>query len=177
MRKLLIVVDMQHDFTFGALKNYEAISVIPKVLKKVNEFEGEVIYTLDTHTPDYLNTQEGKKLPIVHCVDGTKGHNLVEPLLDVQKVMGSKLYRKPTFGSIELASDIAKWHAENPIDEIEICGVCTDICVISNAMLIKANVPEVKIVVDASCSAGVTPETHKNALEAMKMCQIEVINA
>lgn len=176
MNKLLIVVDMQHDFTFGALKNLEAISVIPKVLKKVNEFEGEVIYSLDTHTEDYLNTQEGKYLPVIHCVEGTKGHNLVEPLLDVQKVMGSKTYNKPTFGSVKLAEDIAKWHTETPIDEIELCGVCTDICVISNAMLLKAFVPEVKITVDASCSAGVSVESHLNALEAMKMVQINIIN-
>lgn len=175
MRKLLIVVDMQHDFTFGALRNTEAILAIPKVLKKVNEFDGEVIYTLDTHYEDYLNTQEGQKLPVIHCVEGTKGHNLVEPLLDVQKVMGSKIYKKNTFGSVDLASDIKAWNQEAPIDEIEICGVCTDICVISNAMMIKAHVPEVKLVVDASCCAGITPESHQNALEAMKMCQIEVI--
>lgn len=176
MRKLLIVVDMQHDFTFGALRNTEAIQIIPKVLKKVNEFEGEVIYTLDTHYEDYLNTQEGKKLPIVHCVEGTKGHNLVEPLLDVQKVMGSKTYTKNTFGSVELAVDIKKWNQEKSFDEIEICGVCTDICVISNAMMIKAHVPEVKITVDASSCAGISPESHQNALEAMKMCQIDIIN-
>lgn len=176
MNKLLVVIDMQNDFTFGSLGTSEAIAVIPKVLQKVNHHDGKVVYTLDTHHEDYLQTQEGKKLPVIHCVEGTRGHQLVEPLLDVQKVMRSKVYLKNTFGSEELARDIQEMHRENPIDEIELVGVCTDICVISNALLIKAAVPEVTIKVDASACAGVNPASHINALEAMKMCQIEVIN-
>lgn len=176
MNKLLVVVDMQNDFTFGSLGNPEAVSVIPNVLRLINLFEGDVVYTLDTHGEDYLSTQEGKKLPVVHCVAGTKGHELVEPLLDIQKVMGSKTYIKHTFGSEKLAQDIKAMHATKPFDEIVLAGVCTDICVISNAMLIKAAVPEVTIKVDASACAGVTPQSHLNALEAMKMCQIEIVN-
>lgn len=173
MRKILIVVDMQVDFTFGALKNEEAIAIIPAVKEKIEWFNGEVIFTLDTHTEDYLQTQEGKKLPVEHCIKGTAGHRLVSTLEPYAE--NAKVYEKETFGSVTLAEDLAKEHEKLPIDEITLCGVCTDICVISNAMLIKAALPEVRVKVDSKCCAGVTPQSHSTALDAMRACQIEVV--
>ncbi len=173
MRKLLIVVDMQKDFTYGALRNEDAIAVIPNVRKKIEGFDGEVIFTLDTHTPDYLDTQEGKKLPVVHCVKGTDGHKLVDELADLAE--GALVLEKETFGSISLGEILKKNHEVKPYDEITLIGVCTDICVISNAMIVKAALPEVTVKVDSSCCAGVTTESHNTALDAMKACQIEVI--
>lgn len=173
MRKLLIVVDMQVDFTFGALKNEDAIAIIPAVKEKIERFGGEVIFTLDTHTDDYMQTQEGKKLPVPHCIKGTAGHRLVsvlEPLAEK-----ARIYEKETFGCVKLALDLAEENRAEPIDEITLCGICTDICVISNAMLIKAALPEVTVKVDSKLCAGVTPDSHNTALNAMKACQIEVI--
>ena len=169
--KLLIVVDMQNDFTFGALKNDDAVSVIPKIKSKLNSFNGDVIFTRDTHTNEYMNTQEGRKLPVPHCIKGENGYEIVDELKDIQQKNNYPVYDKPTFGCMKLAEDIA---AKNCYDEIELVGVCTDICVISNAMLIKAAVPEVTVKVDSSCCAGVTKESHDIALKAMAGCQIEV---
>ena len=128
----------------------------------------EVIFTMDTHSEDYLNTQEGKNLPVVHCVKNTKGWEIIPELLPFTQ--NRTVIEKPTFGSMELAKlvNAAKY------DEIELIGLCTDICVISNAMIIKAAAPEIPISIDSSCCAGVTPESHNNALEAMKMCQIAI---
>ena len=173
MRRILIVVDMQVDFTFGALKNEEAIAIIPKIKNKVEWFGGEVIFTLDTHDDDYMQTQEGKNLPVPHCIKGTAGHRLVSSLEPYAE--NAKIYEKETFGSVKLSQDLIEEHKKLPIDEITLCGVCTDICVISNAMLIKAALPDVKIRVDSKCCAGATPESHNVALNAMKACQIEVI--
>lgn len=174
--KYLIVVDMQNDFITGSLGTKEAQEILPKVIEKAQNYDGTVVYTRDTHTEDYLNTQEGKKLPVMHCILSEPGWNLDEKLQKVVAKRNSKIYQKPTFGCIELVRDLERTNRKEAIEEIELCGLCTDICVISNALLIKAYMPEVPVCVDASCCAGVTPKSHKNALEAMKMCQITIKN-
>lgn len=169
MSKLLVVVDMQKDFVDGSLGTAEAIKIVPSVVKEIENFDGDVVFTLDTHSSIYLETQEGKNLPVPHCIKGTDGWKLdkvIEPLS-----LGRKIFEKPTFGSVELAEYVAN----GDYDDITLIGLCTDICVLSNAMLIKAFLPEVKVSVKASCCAGVTPESHENALSAMKMCQINII--
>ncbi len=170
---ILIVVDMQIDFITGALGTTEAQAIVPKVAGKLRTFDGEVIFTRDTHTPDYLSTQEGKNLPVEHCIRDTDGWQ-IEPLLTA--VRSGKVIDKATFGSTELAIYLADLHERKVIERIALVGLCTDICVISNALLIKATLPEVEIAVDAACCAGVTPESHRNALNAMKMCQIKIEN-
>ncbi len=172
MRRLLIVIDMQNDFTFGALRNEDAINVIDRVKEKIESFDGEVIFTLDTHFDDYLSTQEGKKLPVPHCIKGTQGHELVDALKPFAE--SALVIEKETFGSVYLADYLKTEHKIEPFVEITLIGVCTDICVISNAMIAKAALPEVTVKVDSSCCAGVTPESHDTALLAMKACQIEV---
>lgn len=174
--KYLIVVDMQKDFITGSLGTKEAQAILAGVVEKVRTYEGKVIFTRDTHGADYLDTQEGKKLPVKHCIVNEEGWHLADELIDLQEKTGWKVYDKPTFGSVELASELKKESEQTAIEEIELCGLCTDICVISNALLIKAFLPEVPIAVDAKCCAGVTPESHQNALEAMKMCQVEIRN-
>lgn len=173
--KYLIVVDMQNDFVTGSLGTKEAQAIVPAVVKKVRKYDGRVIFTKDTHTADYLNTQEGKKLPVEHCIEGQEGWQLFGELEKVAKEDGCKVYKKPTFGCVELAADLKAINAGEPIEEIELCGLCTDICVISNALLLKAFMPEVPVCVDASCCAGVTVTSHQNALDAMKMCQINIV--
>ena len=174
--KYLIVVDMQKDFITGSLGTKEAQAIQAGVVEKVRTYEGKVIFTRDTHGADYLDTQEGKKLPVKHCIRNEEGWHLADELKDLQEKTGWKVYDKPTFGSVELATELKKESEQTAIEEIELCGLCTDICVISNALLLKAFLPEAPIVVDAKCCAGVTPESHQNALEAMKMCQIEIRN-
>ena len=195
VNKLLVVVDMQNDFIDGSLGTKEAQEIVPKVIEKIKNFDGIIVATMDTHDENYLSTQEGKNLPVKHCICGEDGWHLNEEvrkalLLSEMFCRNDKQenaiwllenYCKETFGSLELMDDCYDEFGEDgqshPEDvEITLIGLCTDICVISNAMLLKAALPEAKIVVDASCCAGVTPESHKNALEAMKMCQIEVIN-
>lgn len=173
-KKLLIVIDMQEDFTYGALRNEEAIRIIPNVVEKVKQYEGAVIFTRDTHEADYMTTQEGRKLPVPHCIRSTPGWELVEPLAALCREKGCRVVDKPTFGSVRLAQELAAENAVQPFDEIELVGVCTDICVISNAMLVKAAMPEVTIKVDPACCAGVTVQSHDTALAAMRACQIEV---
>lgn len=174
MGKLLVVVDMQNDFIDGALGSDEAVKIVDNVCEKINNFDGDIVYTMDTHSKDYLSTSEGKKLPVEHCITGTDGWQLNCSVENALKKKGAydKRYMKNTFGSILLAEDLSKAYA---LKEITIIGLCTDICVISNALLLKAYMPEVKISVDGSCCAGVTPESHENALSAMKMCQIDII--
>ena len=171
MKKLLIVIDMQNDFIDGSLGTKEARAIVPAVLAKIESYPPEaVIATMDTHGPDYLKTQEGKKLPVEHCIKGTDGWRIrpeIEALLSK-----ARIYEKPTFGCEKLAADLK---AEKGLKEVEIIGLCTDICVVSNALLIKAALPELKIKVDSSCCAGVTPEKHLAALETMRSCQIEVV--
>lgn len=169
--KVLVIVDMQNDFIDGALGTKEAQAIVPKVKEKLLSWrkEGElVLFTRDTHETDYLETQEGKKLPVSHCIRGTKGWEISAEL----PTETDQIVDKPTFGSLELAEYVK---GLKNLESMELVGLCTDICVISNALLLKAALPETIIRVDASCCAGVTPESHRNALEAMKMCQIEVI--
>ena len=172
--KYLIVVDMQNDFITGSLGTKEAEAILPKVIEKVKNFEGTIIYTKDTHQADYLSTQEGKNLPVEHCIEGSWGWELAGELETMCK--DNKVFNKPTFGSVELANYLAEENKKETIEAIELCGLCTDICVISNAFVIKANLTEVPVSVDATCCAGVTPESHRNALSAMKMCQVAVVN-
>ena len=173
MKKYLIVVDMQNDFIDGSLGTKEAEAIVDKVAEKIRGFDGDVIFTRDTHTPDYLDTQEGKRLPVVHCVKDSKGWLIREGLEAIRPAL---ILDKPTFGSAELGAMLAQRDLEEKIDSITLVGLCTDICVISNALLLKAFLPETPIAVDAACCAGVTPESHRNALAAMKMCQIEIEN-
>jgi len=172
--KYLIVVDMQNDFITGSLGTKEAEAILPKVIEKVKSFDCTVIYTKDTHREDYLSTQEGKNLPVEHCMEGTWGWMLADELETLSR--NHKVFHKPTFGSVELAEFLAEENKRETLEEIELCGLCTDICVISNAFVIKAKLTEVPVAVDASCCAGVTPESHINALSAMKMCQVMVRN-
>lgn len=166
MKKTLIVVDMQNDFIDGSLGTKEAQSIVENVRKKIETYRAngdEIIFTRDTHTEDYLDTPEGKKLPVIHCVKGTKGWQIADRL----EFDGALIIDKPTFGW-------TYWN-EMSFDSIELVGLCTDICVVSNALILRAQFPDAEICVDANCCAGVTPETHKAALETMKMCQIDVI--
>ena len=166
MRKTLIVVDMQKDFIDGTLGTKEALAIVDNVKAKIAEYEkqgGQIIFTRDTHQTNYLETNEGKNLPVEHCIEGTDGWELWDGL----EVPGAICINKPTFGYLG-------WK-EYDLEEVELVGLCTDICVVSNALLIKAMYPEIKVKVDASCCAGVTPESHAAALTTMRMCQVEVI--
>lgn len=169
-KKVLVVVDMQKDFIDGALGTKEAVSIVKNVVDKVKDFAGEVIFTRDTHFENYGDTQEGRKLPVPHCIKGTAGWQIADELKSLAE--GTKVFDKPAFGSVELAKYLSN---NSELERVELIGLCTDICVISNAMVIKAFMPEVQVVVDAKCCAGVTPQSHNNALEAMKMCQIEIV--
>ena len=173
MQDILIVVDMQNDFIDGALGTPEAVAIVPAAAEKIRSFPGPVLFTRDTHGPDYLNTQEGRNLPVVHCVKGTPGWELRPEL---QALCRTAPIDKPTFGSAKLGELLLAMDREEPIASVTLIGLCTDICVISNALLVKAFLPEVPVTVDAACCAGVTPESHRNALAAMKMCQIAVEN-
>lgn len=181
MKKILVVVDMQNDFINGALGTKEAEAIVPNVVEKIKNFDGEIFVTYDTHQNNYMNTREGKYLPVSHCIEGTDGWNLnvdIENAL-VKRGKINRVY-KPTFGSTklvdifkEMCDKVQSESGENV--EVTLVGLCSDICVVSNAMLLKANFPEMDIIVDASCCAGVTPESHKAALITMKSCQIDVI--
>ena len=172
MKEYLIVVDMQKDFVDGALGTKEAVAIVPAVVERVKKGEeaGEcILFTRDTHREEYLDTQEGRNLPVKHCIRGTDGWKIIPELLPhVQEV-----FDKPTFGSRLLGEYLLS--KKDEIGKITVIGLCTDICVISNALLIKAFLPEVPIVVEEKCCAGVTPESHENALKAMQSCQIKVI--
>lgn len=184
MNKCLVVVDMQNDFIDGVLGSPEAQAIVDNVCNKIKEYdnnEWDICFTRDTHTESYLNTPEGLKLPVKHCVFGTEGWELNEKVQNALKLKWNYSlydYNKNTFGSNRLVKDILEWHESKPYDEVELIGLCTDICVISNAMLLKNAFYDkfVEITVDASCCAGVTPEKHKAALEVMKSLQINVIN-
>ncbi len=176
MRKLLVVIDMQNDFIDAALGSAEAVAIVEPVKEKIRSYPAEDIYvTMDTHGEDYLQTQEGKYLPVEHCIKGTDGWQIREDIEDLL-TDDAKIFEKPTFGSTELAESLRAL-SENEEIEIELVGLCTDICVVSNAMLLKAFMPEIKISVDAACCAGVTPEKHAAALETMRSCQIQVTGA
>ncbi|MBQ2000611.1 MAG: isochorismatase family cysteine hydrolase [Acutalibacteraceae bacterium] len=165
MKKTLIVIDMQNDFIDMALGTKEAVAIVPKVNEKIESYAkngDEIIYTRDTHAENYLDTPEGKKLPVPHCIKGTKGWEIADGLY----VEGSKVIDKPNFGW-------PNW-TEEDLEEVELIGLCTDICVVSNALIIKAAFPNAVVKVDKACCAGVTPESHEAALITMKMCQIDV---
>ena len=173
MKKILVVVDMQNDFIDGALGSAEARAIVPKVVEKIKSYPADcIIATRDTHESDYLQTSEGKYLPVEHCIKGTKGWEIREEVsLAMPKAL---LVDKPTFGSTQLVKLLQSENANEEI-EIELVGLCTDICVVTNALLLKTGLPDVKISVDVSCCAGVTPESHEAALFTMKMCQVEVL--
>lgn len=169
----LIVIDMQKDFVDGALGTSEAVAIVPGVVEKIKNFDGRVLFTRDTHHENYMETQEGKNLPVPHCIEGTEGFELIP---EIKVLCSSEPVDKPTFGSASLGQMLAEENAKETIESITLIGLCTDICVISNAFIIKAFLPEVPIIVDADCCAGVTPESHLRALESMKTCQIQIIN-
>ncbi|MBQ9250682.1 MAG: cysteine hydrolase [Oscillospiraceae bacterium] len=177
MQDILLVIDMQTDFVDGALGTAEAVRIVPAVAARIDEAiaRGEQIYfTRDTHQANYLDTQEGRKLPVVHCVQGTPGWEIVPQLKDYAQ--GRTVVDKPSFGSTRLAELLAEANEKEPIRQVTLIGLCTDICVISNALLVKAQLPEVPILVDAACCAGVTPASHQNALAAMQACQIDIVH-
>lgn len=171
MKKILVVVDMQKDFINGALGTKEAEAIVDCVAETVKCFDGEVIFTRDTHNENYLETQEGRNLPVPHCIQGTDGWQL-DKKLECLRTDSMKIFDKPTFGSMALAAYLK---TQEDLESVTLVGLCTDICVISNALLIKAALPETEIRVIEKCCAGVTPQSHKNALEAMKMCQIKIV--
>ena len=174
MRKILVVVDMQNDFIDGALGSPEAQAIVSNVVNKINDFKDEIIVTYDTHQGNYMETREGKYLPVPHCIENTNGW-LLQPNVEVALISSNVIrIKKPTFGAVQFVNMLKGMDEKNT--EITLIGLCTDICVVSNAMLLKANYPEANIIVDASCCAGVTVESHKAALTTMKMCQIEIIN-
>ena len=172
MRKLLIVIDMQNDFIDGALGTPEAGAIVENVKEKIRSYQvGDVFATMDTHGPDYLQTQEGQNLPVEHCIRGTKGWEIRE---DIAQILNcAVIFEKPTFGSVEMAAALKAMSEQEEI-ELELIGLCTDICVVSNALLLKAAMPEVRISVDSSCCAGVTPQLHEAALNTMRSCQVLV---
>ena len=171
MQSILVIVDMQNDFVDGALGSPEAVAILEKIKAKRDGFAGKVYYTRDTHGEDYLATREGKYLPVPHCIKGSEGWQIVPSLTPRA---GDRVVDKPTFGSTELVELLLADNGSDPIESVTLVGVCTDICVISNAMLIKAARPEIDVVVDGSCCAGVSPESHDRALASMKTCQIIV---
>ena len=181
--KILIVVDMQNDFINGALGTPEAAGIVEKVVKRIESSKDEVIlFTRDTHQENYLDTPEGKKLPVVHCVEGTSGWEINESIQNAWKQntdtivlpeLRENTFNKDVFGSVDLVAFLKSYGSE--ITEIELLGVCTDICVISNSIMIKNTLPNVEVRVNAACCAGVTPESHTAALQVMEMCQIEII--
>ena len=173
MKNFLVVVDMQNDFVDGALGSAEAVAIVLNVVDKIKNFDGEIFVTLDTHFDNYMETAEGKKLPVPHCIKGTTGWEL-NP--EVAKALEGKKYtvvEKLTFGSVDLPKLMGQAAGDEAFS-VELMGLCTDICVVSNALLLKAHYPENNIAVDASCCAGVTPKSHNEALATMGMCQIEI---
>ena len=169
--KILVIVDMQNDFIDGALGTPEAVSIVPYVKEVIESFDGKVLFTRDTHFADYMDTQEGKNLPVPHCVKDTEGWQIRKELDALRK---TPAIDKITFGSKDLVEILKE---EPSVESITFVGLCTDICVISNVMLTKAFFPEIPLIVDAKACAGVTPESHQNALAAMKMCQVRIVNA
>ena len=176
--KVLVVVDMQNDFVTDALGTAEAVAIVPAVVERVKQAReaGErIFFTRDTHESVYLQTQEGRKLPVEHCLRGSRGWEIVPRLKALSEAPGVEILDKPSFGSTVLGERLRALDAEQGVETITLVGLCTDICVISNALLAKAFLPEVPIRVEAACCAGVTPASHENALAAMRVCQIEVV--
>lgn len=174
MKKILVVVDMQNDFVDGTLGTNEAAAIVDNVAEKIISHNGLIFVTFDTHFENYMDTSEGKKLPVPHCIKNTNGWKLNDRVADALKDKDYRSIEKLTFGSVELPAEIKRECGDEDF-EIELIGLCTDICVVSNALILKAYYPEIKISVDSSCCAGVTPELHTAALATMKSCQIDVI--
>lgn len=172
MKRFLIVVDMQKDFVDGALGTKEAVQIVPNAIQKIRGFDGTIFVTLDTHSEDYLSTAEGQKLPVPHCVKGTEGWMLNGEIAGALKGRRVIKVEKPAFGSLALPELIAR-EAGGEAFSLELIGLCTDICVVSNALILKAAFPDAPVKVDAACCAGVSPETHRAALEVMRCCQID----
>lgn len=172
MNDILVVVDMQNDFIDGALGTAEAVGIVDRVAELISDFEGRIIFTRDTHGADYLDTGEGRRLPIPHCIKPSRGWQISDKL-DTSRALA--VIDKPTFGSTELAELLRKENELQVLGSVTLVGLCTDICVISNAMLIKAALPETDIRVIADACAGVSPTSHNVALEAMKACQIDIV--
>ena len=171
--EILVVVDMQNDFLTGTLGSNDTEKVIPNVVNAIENFKGEIFFTKDTHTDSYLDTQEGKHLPVKHCLENSWGWQICDKINKYTK--GRTIVNKQTFGSVELAKKLYQINIKDKIESITFIGVCTDVCVIANAMLAKTFMPEVKIIVDSTCCAGVSKKTHEAALIAMQSCQIEVV--
>lgn len=169
MKKLLVIIDMQEDFVNGSLGTKQATEIVPNIVKKIEKWDGDIIVTKDTHYEDYLNTREGKYLPVPHCIHNTEGHRIVKEIKKALKEKKITTLLKPNFGSSYFFN-----FKENEYDYVELIGVCTDICVVSNAIILRTSLPESTIVVDASCCAGTTIDNHKAALQVMKNCQIEI---
>ena len=174
MKHFLVIVDIQKDFVDGALGTNEAIDIIDNCVEKIRTFDGEIIVTLDTHSDDYLSSAEGKKLPVVHCIKGTDGWQLNDKIAKALRDKNYEVVEKPTFGSVQLP-EIIDGKADGEDFDITLIGLCTDICVVSNALLLKANFYEKEIYVDSSCCAGVTVDTHNASLDTMRCCQINVL--
>ncbi len=174
--KYLIVVDMQNDFVTGSLGSEKAMEISARAISKAEQYKGNVVFTLDSHPQNYLSTQEGRLLPVEHCITGTDGWQMISGMAQLQAKLLAAIYMKPTFGSTKLMQTLSEIHKQMPIREIELIGLCTDICVVSNALLLKAALPEVPIYVDADCCAGTTVDKHKAALEVMKSCQIRIVS-
>lgn len=171
-KKKLIIIDVQNDFITGSLGTEEACRMFPHLIDEASRFSGEILMTQDSHCENYLDTQEGKMLPVPHCIIGTEGWRFPKELEKLRMEREVKVYQKPCFGSTDLVADLKDAYENNLLDSVELVGICTDICVVSNALMIKSALPELPVFVDASCCAGVTPEKHKAALEVMQSCQI-----
>lgn len=170
--KILVVVDMQNDFIDGALGSADAVSIVDGVASRVASFDGKIIFTRDTHTPDYMNTQEGRKLPVPHCIKDTDGWQISSRIAVPDDAV---IIDKLTFGSSELGDLLTALDREERVESVELLGLCTDICVISNAMVAKAHLPEAEIIVNAALSRGVSPDSHNAALAAMRACQMTIV--
>lgn len=173
-QKILVVIDLQNDFINGALGTEEAQKILPKCQEKIQNHPGEVIFTQDTHDENYLSSQEGRNLPTVHCINGSWGWQLAPEIEKIQQECNYRIFQKPTFASTDLAQYLYRINQEKPITEIEFIGLCTDICVVSNALMVKGHLPEVPIKIDPACCAGSTPAAHEAALCTLQSCQITI---
>ena len=169
--KFLVVVDVQNDFVDGVLGSKEAVSIIDYLKVKINNFDGEVVYTMDTHDKNYLQTQEGKLLPVLHCLKGSDGWKIVDGIYKEN----SKIFEKNAFGSLDMIKYFEKINCEKEIDSIEFVGICTDICVVTNVLLTKAHLPQISLLVDSKGCSGVNVKSHNQALNTMEMCQVKII--
>lgn len=170
----LVIVDVQNDFITGSLGTMEAQDMLPRLIKKARGFDGIVFMTRDTHGPDYLQTQEGRMLPVLHCIKDTEGWQFPPELDVLRESRNAVVYEKPCFGSSRLVEELVQLYTAGTLESVELAGFCTDICVISNALMIKAALPELPVYADAACCAGVTPQKHEAALDVMESCQVIV---